>query len=516
MKTAKAGVKGRALSTAKSTVPRSLGHGALTRAIKPPLSKPQEVASASECSSLAPYWIPDEIKHYFVHRHSPNPEDEDDDTRRIDKALREIGLERELPTDEYSGRPWWRELCSSLPQYALLMIIAAATAVVVALLFGAVIAEFHSGVPRYGHVATVMIAPPKEEMPRPAGHGAFADEIHSDLLMPVPQYEDSTEKNVDQFTDLDLRPATREGDMGAPDKMSLEDRGQYRKYAADSGDEEMEVNKKELRSPNGYKFTEGSFDFTKNRDIDGVSSSLPKGVPRRRIPQAKIPQEIKLACQTAPVFTFCSSSAIEYFYDHARNACLTSTPNKLGVCNRGPNRFSSKKNCWRRCIDGRTTGPECRLEAVFGECHARDLVRTWWYSDGKRCRRWHFPNGRCPSGGSDVVFRTSADCAHRCSRRMWRRPCRAPKPVICDSKHLRFSYYADGGSGDHRPRSCRQLSGPGGREHYCLAGANRFPTLEACQKTCPWRYGVSKFLHTHAAYGERSSEVFVTPRFEGF
>ncbi|KAH6938991.1 hypothetical protein HPB50_015445 [Hyalomma asiaticum] len=47
---------------------------------------------ASECSSLAPYWIPDQIKHYFRHRHS-----EEDNSDKTDLALRAIGLERELP-----------------------------------------------------------------------------------------------------------------------------------------------------------------------------------------------------------------------------------------------------------------------------------------------------------------------------------------------------------------------------------------------------------------------------------
>ncbi|KAL1475787.1 hypothetical protein MTO96_037025 [Rhipicephalus appendiculatus] len=60
----------------------------------------------SECSSLAPYWIPEEIKHYFLHRRSEC--DEDDSSRKVDLGLRAIGRERELPAiDDGNWSHYW-------------------------------------------------------------------------------------------------------------------------------------------------------------------------------------------------------------------------------------------------------------------------------------------------------------------------------------------------------------------------------------------------------------------------
>ncbi|XP_049517080.1 uncharacterized protein LOC125942873 [Dermacentor silvarum] len=56
---------------------------------------------SSECSSLAPYWVPEEVKHYFRHRH-PATDDGEVSSQKTDAALREIGRERELPAADDS------------------------------------------------------------------------------------------------------------------------------------------------------------------------------------------------------------------------------------------------------------------------------------------------------------------------------------------------------------------------------------------------------------------------------
>lgn len=75
------------------------------------VSTPEDGGSF-ECSSGAPYWIPDDIKHYFVHRHSlagMGRDSSSSSSRHTDWALREIGRERELPTDD--GNSWSRLAC---------------------------------------------------------------------------------------------------------------------------------------------------------------------------------------------------------------------------------------------------------------------------------------------------------------------------------------------------------------------------------------------------------------------
>ncbi|XP_049513536.1 uncharacterized protein LOC125940910 [Dermacentor silvarum] len=69
--------------------------------------------ATSECSSLAPYWIPEEIKHYFLHRHSAS--EEDDSSHKVDLALRAIGRERELPAIDDSD--WSRGKCCRKPRH---------------------------------------------------------------------------------------------------------------------------------------------------------------------------------------------------------------------------------------------------------------------------------------------------------------------------------------------------------------------------------------------------------------
>ncbi|XP_037505143.1 uncharacterized protein LOC119381331 [Rhipicephalus sanguineus] len=162
------------------------------------------------------------------------------------------------------------------------------------------------------------------------------------------------------------------------------------------------------------------------------------------------------------------------------------TPDGAGLCNRGQNRFTSLESCGQACVDGLEPAPECYEKAVFAECEARDVVDAWWwYLEGKGCRHWRFPRGHCPDGGD--VFPTSLECVQRCVDAKGREPpCVAPKGVACDLKHLRFGYIADASPRGSGARRCRQLPSAGGevKIQHCLAGANKFPTLEACQRRC--------------------------------
>ncbi|KAL1426226.1 hypothetical protein MTO96_018411 [Rhipicephalus appendiculatus] len=183
---------------------------------------------------------------------------------------------------------------------------------------------------------------------------------------------------------------------------------------------------------------------------------------------------------------FCSTGPAEFYYNGTRQACMMLTPDGAGLCNRGRNRFTSLESCQQQCVDGGEPAPECYEKAVFAECEARDVVDAWWwYLEGRGCRHWRFPRGHCPDGGD--VFPTSLECVRRCVDAKGREPaCVAPRGVACDVKHLRFSYFADASPRGSGARRCRQLPSAGGeaRMQHCLAGANKFPTLEACQKRC--------------------------------
>ncbi|XP_075740442.1 uncharacterized protein LOC142786693 isoform X2 [Rhipicephalus microplus] len=100
---------------------------------------------ASECSSLAPYWIPEQIKHYFRHRHS---QEEEDSSGKTDVALRAIGLERELPAIDDSSSSRWVQLdwCRH-PQHALAATLGVMTGLLLGLLLAAVVADVHIALP---------------------------------------------------------------------------------------------------------------------------------------------------------------------------------------------------------------------------------------------------------------------------------------------------------------------------------------------------------------------------------
>ncbi|KAH6923112.1 hypothetical protein HPB50_022251 [Hyalomma asiaticum] len=155
------------------------------------------------------------------------------------------------------------------------------------------------------------------------------------------------------------------------------------------------------------------------------------------------------------------------------------------LCNRGRNRFTSIESCRTLCMDTRKPSPHCFEKAVLSECKQEDIVESWWwYLEGKGCRRWRFPEGYCPSTDADL-FRTSMDCVRRCTEG-GRKPCREPRAVPCQVKYMRHGYIAVESAHNATTRRCRALPSASrrGAQQYCLAGANRFPTMEACHRSC--------------------------------
>lgn len=413
-------------------------------------------ASSSGCNSLAPYWIPEEVKHYFVHHHSEAAK-KSSNSRITDKALFEIGLERELSTGDGSHWPKWRDLWARLPRPTYRMFLALTTFVLSVVLLVGVITEYRLGMlDQLPGLPTLVSL--KNEFLGTGGPPAIADKNNGNFPLPVRQDKGRVKKEFQDVTDAGQHGGNRDEAIVSPHDVTNQDDIAIKDNFWIS-DKEMAVNTNYFRGK-------------KVKEISDSAWAILKG------------PITKEACRTTPVFTLCSRGSPEFFYDHSRKACVATSSKRLGVCNRGPNRFSSWDSCLRRCVVNGATAAECHGGAVFAECQARDIVRTWWYLDGKRCRRWPFPNGRCPAGGKDAVFRTSAECVRRCLPRTRHHQCRPPKPITCDPKHLRFAFYADASARAHPARRCRKFSASAESTHYCLAGSNRFKTLSACRKTC--------------------------------
>ncbi|KAL1480134.1 hypothetical protein MTO96_051285, partial [Rhipicephalus appendiculatus] len=361
---------------------------------------------ASECSSLAPYWIPEEIKHYFRHRHS----EEDESSGKTDVALREIGLERELPAIDDSNWSRWAGTWCRNPRHALVVVMAVMTGALLAVLLAAVMAEFHIALPGFRSRAGGAAAQGDDSA---AAQGEGAEAGHGDFVMP-------TQKRANK----------RHKQAATPEEMQTARPREVQEVTSSAAVEEV---------------MPGGEDATQMHSAAGSDKSR------------------KASC-----------------------ACMMLTPHGAGLCNRGKNRFTSMERCQQECVDSGEPSLECYDKAVFAECEARDVVETWWwYLEGKGCRHWRFPRGHCPDGGD--VFPTSLECVRRCVDAKGREPpCVAPKGVVCDVKYLRFGYIADASPRGSGARRCRQLPSAGGEAklQHCLAGANKFPTLEACQKRC--------------------------------
>ncbi|KAH7974032.1 hypothetical protein HPB49_008629 [Dermacentor silvarum] len=407
-------------------------------------------STPSECSSLAPYWVPEEIKHYFRHRHSSS--EEDDSSRKVDTALRAIGRERELPEIEDSD--WSRkeilhteesfsrdmhtekvrntEQCTSSPskhfpkkprspgaaasvvgspRHRIVAVLAVITATLLVLLLAALVTKYGVALPESGRRESAA-----------EGDDLVGAHIGNENVGDMPKPVSSSGEHLRE---------TGIAEAGS----SADSRPEEVEETAGGGQEDM---------PNHY--------------ADKLHSASVGGFGRDGFAPSSI-----WVVSGQPAFRFCSGGPVEFYYNGSSHACTMLSTRGQGLCNRGRNRFTSMESCRRQ----------------------RDVIETWWwYVDGKGCRRWQFPEGRCPSLDADV-YPTALECVRRCAE-SGGSPCRVPRAVPCEAKQLRYGYIADASAHGARTRRCRELpsAGGGGARQHCLAGANRFPTLKACRRSC--------------------------------
>ncbi|XP_075742787.1 uncharacterized protein LOC119169800 isoform X2 [Rhipicephalus microplus] len=186
-------------------------------------------------------------------------------------------------------------------------------------------------------------------------------------------------------------------------------------------------------------------------------------------------------------FKFCTEPRREFYFNPATNACVAlSGLSVVEVCNRSPNRFPTALGCSRQCIRTRYPAEKCFKAALLSKCGRDDVVNgsNLWFFDGRGCHLWSFPSGKCPSRDGQL-FSSAGRCRDACARRRAGsfRTCRTPKPASCDSRQLKFPFFAADFGRDVSLR-CLSTTTIGEAPQRCLAGANRFRTRAACKEAC--------------------------------
>ncbi|KAH6921274.1 hypothetical protein HPB50_027737 [Hyalomma asiaticum] len=206
----------------------------------------------------------------------------------------------------------------------------------------------------------------------------------------------------------------------------------------------------------------------------------------RETPPAPMKSRRGMSCE-APAFTYCQSPREEFYYENTVKTCVSAVSHQVGVCIRGANKFDSKRACREACVEKRRLSEQCSRAPSFMECKSKDVLGTWWYLDGKSCRRWNFTSGLCPAHGGGGAFVSREECVAACVGRRGRsRLCRvSSRPDHCYSDQLKFPYFAvateDDGKG---PLHCFRVSTVNYHGQRCLVGDNRFPSLKACRMAC--------------------------------
>ncbi|KAL3215214.1 hypothetical protein MRX96_034183 [Rhipicephalus microplus] len=163
-------------------------------------------------------------------------------------------------------------------------------------------------------------------------------------------------------------------------------------------------------------------------------------------------------------FKFCTEPRREFYFNPATNACAArgsaSAPDTLPKSASRP--------------------------ALLSKCGRDDVVNgsNLWFFDGRGCHLWSFPSGKCPSRDGQL-FSSAGRCRDACARRRAGsfRTCRTPKPASCDSRQLKFPFFAADFGRDVSLR-CLSTTTVGEAPQRCLAGANRFRTRAACKEAC--------------------------------
>ncbi|XP_077489329.1 uncharacterized protein LOC144100183 [Amblyomma americanum] len=207
--------------------------------------------------------------------------------------------------------------------------------------------------------------------------------------------------------------------------------------------------------------------------------------PVEEIPMATRKPNKRQICG-APVFTFCMAVKHEFYYNASQRACVSlpeQMPASVAVCNRGANKFASQESCIKSCVtDPGSEDPICHEEVLFTECNHEDVVGPLWYFNGDRCKEWSFPRGRCPVSHTSALFATSEECKRTCHKAGASTTlCAVPDEATCSPKRLKHPYFADTGSSG---TGCTAATPSNLQRPLCLAGRNRFGTLQACKKLC--------------------------------
>ncbi|XP_070394549.1 uncharacterized protein [Dermacentor albipictus] len=187
----------------------------------------------------------------------------------------------------------------------------------------------------------------------------------------------------------------------------------------------------------------------------------------------------------AVFYTYCRKPRREFFYRASLNACLAAADDwPAQLCNRGPNRFTSWRECEASCVLMEPPLEACLDKTLLLGCRRQDVRIGWWWFDGRVCLAWNFPAGGCPANDS-AVFATADQCKAHCTNPRYP-PCAAPGTRPCSSEQLKFPFFAAGApsSAVEGGRHCFRLTRRVLESHRCLTGANRFLTKAACESAC--------------------------------
>ncbi|KAH8037743.1 hypothetical protein HPB51_017243 [Rhipicephalus microplus] len=187
-------------------------------------------------------------------------------------------------------------------------------------------------------------------------------------------------------------------------------------------------------------------------------------------------------------FTFCGAPKQEFYFDGFEEACLSIAESKrVALCNRGANKFASLASCDAACgSNANTVEANCIENVLFNECKSQDVNGPLWFFNGDRCERWNFVYGLCPgiNDSRASLFETPEECERSCQEPGARNGrCGVPSRVACTPDRLKQPYFANMGASGTAER-CLKSSVQSLAGHLCIAGKNRFVSLEACKKTC--------------------------------
>ncbi|KAL1477338.1 hypothetical protein MTO96_035813 [Rhipicephalus appendiculatus] len=169
-------------------------------------------------------------------------------------------------------------------------------------------------------------------------------------------------------------------------------------------------------------------------------------------------------------------------------ACFSVADQKgTTLCNRGLNKFTSLASCDAACgSNANTIELKCDGNILLTECKSEDIKGPLWFSNGDRCEEWNFPAGLCPATNDSraSLFTTSEECEHSCQEPGSRNSrCRVPREVACKPDRMEKPFFANMAASGAAER-CLKATDQNLVGHLCIAGMNRFKTLEACRKAC--------------------------------